>query len=98
MFETKQTANPNEKPPYAPPAREQPMKSIPTQSDKDFRCPDCDGSGIIKKTPGNITGKFGMVENSGIRDSLPEATIINPFGGFEEINQLCPKCGGVGNK
>ena len=81
---------------YNPPTSLQPMGSIPTEADKDFRCPDCNGTGIIQKVPGNITGKFGMVENAGIRDDLPEAAIINPFGGFEELP--CVKCLGSGKR
>lgn len=78
---------------YNPPSDLQPMGSIPTPTDKNFRCPDCNGTGIIQKVQGNITGKFGMVE-LGIRDTIPETTMMNAFGGFEEMP--CPKC--VGSK
>lgn len=73
------------------------MGSIPTADDKDFRCPDCNGTGQlpIQKVPGNITGKFGMVE-TGVRNSIPDMVMMNAFGGFEEMP--CLKCLGSGKR
>ena len=78
---------------YNPHMGLQPMGSIPTEADKDFRCPDCNGTGIIQKVPGNITGKFGMVEDGSIRNTIPDVVMMNAFGGFEEIP--CSKCLGL---
>lgn len=78
---------------YNPPSDLQPMGSIPTQSDKDFRCPDCKGTGVIQTVPGNITGKFGAVDDGKIRDTIPDVVMMNAFGAFEEIP--CAKCLGM---